>query len=133
MIITLYTAALLGLLYFYLSAHVIRRRLGMRIALGNKGDGELERRIRAHANLMEYAPICLILIYLCESTRVSIYWVGAIAAMLVIGRCMHAASMLYFEPQKNTSNVRIAGMVLTLLCLLSASVTVLVKAIGASL
>jgi hypothetical protein len=37
------------------------------VSLGDGGDKELQTWIRAHANFIEYVPLCLILIYTLSS------------------------------------------------------------------
>lgn len=51
-ITSLYSGAL-GVGFLALTARVIVRRRGRRIAFGDGGDAELTRRVRAHANFAE--------------------------------------------------------------------------------
>ena len=66
-IVPLY-AGLLGLLYLFLAANVIRTRRALSVGLGDGGHTILERRIRAHGNCGEYAPIALVLYWATEET-----------------------------------------------------------------
>ena len=59
-------AALGALLLVFLAARVMRRRTQARIGIGDGGDHELLKRIRVHANAVEYLPISLILLLLVE-------------------------------------------------------------------
>ena len=52
-------AGLIGLLVVALTMHVGRLRGRKKIFLGDGGDPEMLAAIRAHANLVEFAPICL--------------------------------------------------------------------------
>lgn len=60
-------AALLALLLLALSMRVVdgRRRFG--VNLGDGGNAAMQRRIRAHANFIEYVPLLLILLALLEA------------------------------------------------------------------
>jgi uncharacterized membrane protein YecN with MAPEG domain len=92
--VTLVTAGLCGLLYFYLSWRVVQVRRSAGVALGDGGDAELLQRIRAHANFAEYVPFCLILIFVIEnSLEVSPPWLWTAGLSLVGIRAMHAIGM----------------------------------------
>ena len=65
--VTALYAALLALLLLLLARSTILRRQTARILLGDGADEPLQRRIRAHANFAEYAPLGLILLALCEA------------------------------------------------------------------
>ena len=64
--ITTLAASALALLLFVVSLRVIFFRRKNRISIGDGGEEELAYRVRAQANLTEYAPITLILIGLAE-------------------------------------------------------------------
>ncbi|MFZ4687805.1 MAG: MAPEG family protein [Polymorphobacter sp.] len=94
MVVTLVTAGLCGLLYFWLSWRVVQVRQSAKVSLGDGGDMLLLQRIRAHANFAEYVPFCLILIAAIElSTEVSPWWLWAAGLALVAVRMAHAAGM----------------------------------------
>ena len=59
-IVTLLIAGLHGLVLPALVVPIVRIRRGRRIGLGDGGDAELLRRIRVHANFIEYVPTVLI-------------------------------------------------------------------------
>ena len=84
--ITTLSAAVLGLLLATLSWRVITARQA-----SEKGNGEelLQRRIRGQANLTEYAPISLILIFLAEHGGAPTWWVAVLAALFVFARLIH--------------------------------------------
>ena len=77
------------------------------------------RRIRIHANFVEYVPLALILIFLVEQEGVSDNILHVLRLLLVIGRIMH---MVGFFRSQGTSFLRAGGMVLTLLSVLIASI-----------
>jgi uncharacterized membrane protein YecN with MAPEG domain len=90
-------AGLIGLLVALLSVHVGRVRGRKKISLGDGGDPEMIAAIRAHANLVEYAPLCLLLIYAAADFHG--FWMTAIlSAVLVLARFCHAGGMLGVVP-----------------------------------
>jgi len=91
-------AGLLGLLVFALTGNVSRLRGRKKISLGDGGDPDMLAAIRAHANLMEFAPICLLLIYMASDFYG--FWPTAILSIvLLVARVLHAGGMLGFIPQ----------------------------------
>jgi uncharacterized membrane protein YecN with MAPEG domain len=104
-------AGLLALLYAALSIRVATMRGAKKIYLGDGGDKEMEAAVRAHANFMEYVPICLILLF----ALVPYYGfrtLAGLSALLVVARLLHAAGMFgYFR------HGRALGASLTLLVL----------------
>jgi len=90
-------AGLIGLLAALLTLNVGRLRGKKRIFLGDGGDAQMTAAIRAHGNLIELAPLCLLLIWLLGG-----YYpgrlIGILAAILLVARLCHAAGMLgYFR------------------------------------
>lgn len=111
-------AALFGFLYVCLSLNVVRHRLSKRISLGAGSDKEAERAIRAHANFIEYVPLCLILFYFLEMTTLSNWLVIYLASTLVMARVMHIIGMI--KP-KEFFVLRQIGTVATFTIILIAS------------
>ncbi|WP_198403465.1 MAPEG family protein [Celeribacter ethanolicus] len=72
--LTAFYAGLTGLLYLSLSIHVIKQRLNIGQGLGDGGDDTLNRRIRAHGNFNEYAPLTLVLIAGFEAMGAPPFW-----------------------------------------------------------
>ncbi|MGE4327823.1 MAG: MAPEG family protein [Pseudodonghicola sp.] len=91
--ITALYAGLAGLLYLLLSAHVIKQRIATHQSLGDGGDDTLNRRIRAHANFAEYAPLTLILIAAFEAQGGAAPLVHLAGIALLLSRAMHAYGM----------------------------------------
>jgi len=123
--ITLISASLLALLLVYLSYDVTKHRRRSKTSLGDGGDAELTTAIRAQANLVEYAPIGLILIGLLEQSMVSSTLVAGLAAVLVIGRFMHGLTLGKFE---GPSIYRVISTASTWLVLLVAGILGLIEA-----
>jgi uncharacterized membrane protein YecN with MAPEG domain len=91
-------AGLLGLLLIALSANVSRLRGRKKINLGDGGDPEMIAAIRAQANLIEFAPLGLLLIYMA-SDFYGFWTTAALSVLLLLGRILHAGGMLGLVPQ----------------------------------
>ena len=91
-------AGLLGLLVVVLTVNVGIMRGRKKINLGDGGDPEMIAAIRAHANLIEFAPLCLLLIYVASDFYG--FWTTAVlSALLLLARVLHAGGMLGIIPQ----------------------------------
>jgi len=91
-------AGLLGLLAAILAVNVARTRGNKKIFLGDGGDPELLAAIRAHANLIEFAPLCLLLIYMA-SDFYGFWTTAGLSIVLLVARVLHAGGMLGVVPQ----------------------------------
>ena len=85
-------AVMLTLLGFLVSLQ--RVKLGG-VGFGDGGDARLRRRIRAHGNFAEYAPLGLICVGLLELQQWSGVMLATVAACFVGARAVHALGMLY--------------------------------------
>ncbi|KAA8493185.1 hypothetical protein FVE85_8630 [Porphyridium purpureum] len=138
--VTLCTAGMLGLLHVILSANVIRTRGATGVTTGvGAEDSLLARRVRAHANNAEHAPIFVLLLGLVEgkarSGAMNDYvapgsglgmFVPALAVMFVTGRIMHAVT---FSTLRKSVVGRVGGTALTLTCISAASLAALATTI----
>jgi uncharacterized membrane protein YecN with MAPEG domain len=86
-------AGLLGLLAAGLTVYVGRLRGQKRIFLGDGGDPEMLAAIRAHANLLELTPLCLLIIYLLHGPYGN-RTIAVLSVLLLIARLVHAGGML---------------------------------------
>ena len=127
MAITALYAALITLVFLALSARVIARRGAAQVALGDGGDRELARAIRAHANCAEYAPLGIILIGLAEQLSVPAPILHALGIGLLAGRVVHAYGLSQ-EPEN--LRFRLIGMVLTFTALTVAAAAALIGALA---
>lgn len=132
--ITQIYAALLGSMFIALSINVIKRRREFRVGISDAGNLELHRRIRAHANLAEYAPIFIILLSYAEYSGLSEWSVHLLGLVFLTGRIMHAYSLLKAEQYegyklKSIPVWRIAGMICTLNCLILLVLIILIQCI----
>ena len=85
---------------------------------------ELERAIRGHGNLIEYAPLFLILMLLLELTEASETFLYICGTVFTVGRFMHGIA---FSFMKKNGLLRIGGMTLTFLGLISLIVSAFLK------
>lgn len=118
LMITSIYAAFLGLMLVTLSVHTIKGRRKYGAGLGDAGQLGMTRRIRAQGNLAEYAPLFLILLGYAEHGKLPAWAVHAIGVVFIIGRIMHAYSLLMaeqYEGHKLTAKPkwRIYGMMCT--------------------
>jgi uncharacterized membrane protein YecN with MAPEG domain len=109
-------AGLLGLLATILTLNIGRLRGKKKINLGDGGDPEMVAAVRAHANLVEFAPLCLLLIYIA-SDFYGFRTVAALSVVLLLARALHAGGMLGIIPMG-----RFLGSAGTTLVLLASSV-----------
>ena len=109
--ITLFFARCFALLQVFLTALVILRRAHTGVDFLDGGDQRLLRRMRAHGNLAETAPLALLLMALLEYGGVGALWLWSLGASLLTD---------------NAAWSRRGGMVLTLAVLSLAAVRGLV-------
>lgn len=91
--ISLLIAALHVLLYLVLTIRVVLHRNVKKIGIGSGGDETLSRKIRVHANFVEYVPLGLLLLALLElsSVNATLLWTFGIA--LLVARVLHAIGL----------------------------------------
>jgi len=115
-------AALLALLFVYLSVRTIGLRRRLQIAIGDKDHPEMQRAMRVHANFAEYAPLGLVMLALVESRGPAPWLMHALCLCLLVGRSLHAYGV---SQTAERFQFRIAGMVLTFTCLVGSSLYLL--------
>jgi uncharacterized protein len=115
-------AAALTVLYLLLSARVVIMRRKNRINLGDGGDSDMQRRVRAHANFAEYVPFALILMIIAELQGENAIWLHSLGLMLLIGRLAHGVNFTY---GLKSMPLRTGGMVLTFMALALGAVLAL--------
>ena len=126
MLITPVYAALLALLFIYLSIRVIKGREAHEVALGDGGHSALQRRVRVHANFAEYVPLALILIAMLEWLGGWGYLIHGLGIALLAGRLLHALGV---SQTKENLRYRVIGMVLTFITLLVGAIGILVLSV----
>ncbi len=91
--ITLLFAALHALLMLALAARVAFHRHSQKVGLGDGGDKYLMRKIRVHANFVEYVPIALLLLALLELSGLSAIWLWSLGGTLLFARVLHVIGL----------------------------------------
>lgn len=91
--ITLMTAGAAAILNLWLAMRTGSVRTKAKIDIGDGGNALLIRRMRAHANFVEYTPFILILIGLIEFTTGTSLWLWVASAVFLLGRVGHALGM----------------------------------------
>lgn len=111
-------AALLALMFVFLSALTIRLRRKFRVAVGHGEHPALLRAARVHGNFAEYVPISLLLIYFVEVHTDARAWAHALCWILIAGRVLHAYGVSRIN---ENFRFRIAGMLLTFFVIVAAA------------
>lgn len=118
--ITILYAGLIGLLLLTLSLRVIaKRRAPGGPSLGDGGDPVMNRRMRAQGNLVEYAPMVLIMMGLLELSGQSGIGLHVLGIAFVVGRVMHGYAL---STASGSVIGRVGGSVLSLTSLTVASI-----------
>jgi uncharacterized protein len=101
-------AAVFAILMVLLSVQTSLRRAALKVTHGDAGDETLRRRIRAHGNFIEYAPLAVVVVLLVEISGAARINTLILALAFVAARLLHAAGMLY----TSSPALRAAGMLL---------------------
>ncbi len=116
--ITLLFASLHILLMLVLAIRVVGHRRALKIGIGDGGDTRLARKVRAHANFIEYVPLALLMLALLELGGLGAMWLWTLGGTLLLARVLHAAGL---SRHAGYSFGRFWGTVLTWLALLAMS------------
>lgn len=116
--VTSLLAGIFSLLMVPLSLQVSMRRAKVGADTGDANDETLRRRIRAHGNFIEYAPIALIAVGLLEFGSAAKPVVVGLAVAFFLSRALHAIGMLYMS----TATLRAGGMLIQHVAFLVAGV-----------
>ncbi len=126
-LITPLYAALAAAVMIVLSLRVIGVRRSRQLAIGDGGDEDMARRIRAQGNFAEYTPLALLLILLLELGGAPAWQLHLLGAALILGRIVHAWSLT-----ARSTNGRVAGMILTFFVLVAGGLGSFKMALGAA-
>ena len=110
-------ASILTLLALVLANIVSAKRAKTGVSILDGGNQDLALSMRRHGNLVEYLPLALILMGLCEARGLSPLGLHGMGILLVISRLMHATGLSASNP---SSLGRIAGGVGTQLAMAGA-------------
>jgi uncharacterized membrane protein YecN with MAPEG domain len=105
--ITLTFAGACALLHIWLAARVSRLRAAHKVSIGDGGNEQLIRRMRAHANYGENMPIVLIMIGLIELAGGDARILWAAGIVFILSRILHGFGM----DQPSPSRLRMIGMI----------------------
>jgi len=109
--VTMLYAGLLGALLVVLSARVIMTRRRDSVNLGHDGNPTLARRVRAQGNLIEYAPMILIMLGALEFSGLPAPVLHGLGLTLLAGRLLHGWALSFTT---GSSFARVTGIALTL-------------------
>ncbi|MEJ7925935.1 MAPEG family protein [Sphingobium sp. AN641] len=122
--ITLTLAAACALLNLWLALRCSQLRIAGKVLHGDGGDPRLVRRMRAHANFIEYTPIALILFALIELALGAALWLWIVALVYIVSRVAHTLGMDMDRPNA----ARAAGITATWVVLLVLAIAALYAA-----
>ncbi|MEP3224935.1 MAG: MAPEG family protein [Parasphingorhabdus sp.] len=112
--ITLTIAGAAALINIWLMIRVGQVRSSEKVDVGDGGNEKVIRRMRAHANFGESAPIVLILIAAIEWSSGSPIWLWIVGGLYMVGRLAHGLGMDGGALGKG----RMIGTILTMLIML---------------
>ncbi len=116
-------AALLALVFLFLSVRVMQARQAAAVSIGTGGNRPLERRMRVHANFAEYVPLALILLGFLELLGHARWYLHLLCLALLLGRLAHAWGV---SQEPDDMRGRGAGVLLTFAVMIAASLTLLI-------
>lgn len=87
-------AAVTAVLMLFLAARVSSFRLKYSQGLGVNDNPAFEAAVRAHGNLVEHAPIVLIMLALGELNGLPVQWIYWTGMAFIAGRLLHAWGMV---------------------------------------
>ncbi|OYU48668.1 MAG: hypothetical protein CFE31_09465 [Rhizobiales bacterium PAR1] len=117
--------AVLVLLGVVLAWRVIEIRRSQKIGLGDGEDKILRRRIRAHGNFSEYAPLLIGLLLALSMVGAREWAIHLVGLTGLVGRVLHAIGL---SQTGGASFPRVGGMILTLSALVFGAILTLVFA-----
>ncbi len=104
-------AALLAILAVALGLRVVALRVRHRVGIGDGGNASLARAMRVHGNLVETAPLALLLLLLAElSAAMPAASLHGVGIALLAGRLLHALGL---GRSAGASPARFVGMLLS--------------------
>lgn len=125
--VTALYGGLAGLMILALAALVVRARWRYRTTLGVGTEPGMERAVRVHANFVEYVPLAVLLMLLCELNGASPALLHGAGILLIASRSLHAWGL---SQTSGRSFGRFYGTAGTWLTVLSLSGDLLLRAAG---
>lgn len=118
-------AGFCGVLSIILALRISVVRIREQVSLGDGGVSELNKRIRAHANLLENAPIFIIITVLLEASGFSSFAIAIMCGLFGVARISHAIGISGGGPYFQFRRV---GAALTMLLVMVAGLILLYHA-----
>jgi uncharacterized protein len=118
-------SAILMLFGIFLQVRIIRQRAPKQIGIGSGQDRVLERDIRVHGNFVENATFGISALILLALTAAPVLILHAAGLLLLVGRFAHAYGL---AGSAGKSLGRVGGMMMTLLAIVLACLTLIVRA-----
>ena len=120
-------SAVLALIYAALSVWVVFGWVGSDTLHGDGGNDTLQKRIRTHANFVEYVPLVLLVIGFYEASGGSRTLTTVLLVLLVVARLMHPVGMFAAKNTPPQFIFRGGGIITTLGILIVASISLLIR------
>ena len=92
--ITIFYAGILAILIALLGTYTMVQRARLNISWGHEDNFTMQKAIRSHANISEYAPIFIILLAFLETNNSPDIWLNALGSVFIFGRFASAAYFL---------------------------------------
>jgi len=129
--ITLIFATVYSVLFLGLTFVVINYRQKNKIILGDANQPALTHRIRAHGNTAEYGPLAILLVLIGELNKVNSSYLIVAASLFMIGRIIYTFTTIALHSNPKVGGIRILGMTLTLVSIITLVIFLLIKALYA--
>ncbi|MBE69577.1 MAG: hypothetical protein CMO07_02220 [Thalassospira sp.] len=123
--VTIFIIAVFVLMLTVLSLMVSIRRAQLNVLSGDGDDNTLRRRIRAHGNFVENAPLCILLILAIEAILATSTIIWIVAAILIASRILHAIGTL-----TRSKRIIAPAMVMQHITLAICGVWLLIQSVG---
>lgn len=123
--VTIFITAVFVLMLTILSMMVSIRRAQLNVLSGDGDDNTLRRRIRAHGNFVENAPLCVLLILAIEAILATSTIIWIVAAILIASRILHAIGTL-----NRSKRIIAQAMVMQHITLAICGVWLLIQSLG---
>jgi uncharacterized membrane protein YecN with MAPEG domain len=124
---TAFYTGLFGVYFVGLSAWIVASRVSNDTLIGDGGDRAMQTRIRCHGNFAEYVPFALLTIGLAEASGSGQTFVHVLLIVLLVGRLLHPVGMFAPVNSPRQFACRGGGILTTLLVILIASGTLLMR------
>jgi len=109
--VTSFFVAVFLVMALLLVVRTVSGRGKFKVSVGDGGNEQLTRLMRAHANFVETVPFVLIGLTLMELNGAPVWWLVALGSVFLVARVSHAIGMSYRYP---SIPFRTVGMATTL-------------------